>query len=147
MRVNVSTPYSVRYNHHREECPMKTMLRLTLVALLMFVTVPVLSGEAVQMWSCSMEDTTTEEQVHEAAKKWLAAAKKIPGGENLKAFVYFPIAVVATGETDFIFMVSAPTFEEWGKFWDNYLKADLESDTQDLFFCPDSVLWEAIRVQ
>jgi len=128
---------------------MNTIVRLMLVALLVVVAVPAYAGEAVQMWKCSLEEGTTEEQVEASAKTWLKVAKKIPGGENLKAYVYFPIAVNATGETDFMFMVVAPTFEEWGKFWDNYLKADaaeLEAH-QELFVCPDSVVWEAIKVE
>lgn len=129
---------------------MNTTVRLVLVALLILAAVPAYSGEAVQMWKCSFEGDTTEEQVEASAQAWLKAAKKLPGGENLKAFVYFPIAVNATGETDFMFMVVAPTFEEWGRFWDNYLKADgedLEAENHELFVCPDSVVWEAIKVE
>lgn len=129
---------------------MNTIVRLMLVALLIVVAVPAYSGEAVQMWKCSLEGDTTEEQVEASAQAWLKAAKKLPGGENLKAYVYFPIAVNATGETDFMFMVVAPTFEEWGRFWDNYINADsadLETHEKGLFVCPDSVVWEAIKVE
>ena len=88
--------------------------------------------------------------VKEAASKWLAAAKKVKGGERLEAHVFFPIAVNATGEMDLMYVIKAPTFEEWGRFWDNYAgseAAKLEVQNHEYVVCPDSVVWEAIEVE
>jgi hypothetical protein len=130
---------------------MNTTLRLLLVALLLVVAIPAYSGEAVQMWKCEMDEDTTEEQVEAHAQAWLTAAKKIEGGASLKAFVYFPVAVNSVGDTDFMFIVVAPSFAEWGKFWDNYLTSDefaeVEKLHQDLIACPDSAVWESIAVK
>jgi hypothetical protein len=119
---------------------------LVLVAL--FVAAPGFAGDAVQMWKCEMVDDTTEEQIEAHAAQWLKAAKKLEGGENLEAYVYFPIAVNATGEMDFMYIVVAPSFEEWGKFWDNYSDSDAaEAENHELSVCPDSVLWESFKVK
>jgi hypothetical protein len=129
---------------------MKRTVLWTLVLLVLFVAAPGYSGEAVQMWKCEMDDVITEDQVEEHASKWLAAAKKLPGGADLQAFVYFPIAVNSTGEMDVMYVVVAPSFAEWGKFWDAYGDsdaADIEEDAQEMIVCPDSAVWESVRVK
>ena len=80
----------------------------------------------------------------------MAAAKKVDGGANLKAHIYFPVAVNATGDTDVWFVLTAPSFAEWGKFWDAYPDsdaADIEEDAHEVIVCPDSVLWESVEVK
>ena len=129
---------------------MKLTVRWMLVLLVLFVAAPAFSGEATQMWRCEMEDGATEEAVQAGAQKWLKAAKKLNGGENLEAYVYFPVAVNATGEMDLMFVVVAPSFEEWGKFWDAYEDseaAEIENQNNALVICPDSVLWESIKLE
>lgn len=129
---------------------MKRTVLWTLVFALMFVAAPAYSGEAVQMWKCEMDDNATEADVQAGAQEWLKAAKKLNGGENLEAYVYFPVAVNATGEMDFMFIVVAPTFEEWGKVWDAYAgseAAEIENQNNEIVICPDSVVWESIKVK
>ena len=107
-------------------------------------------GEATQMWRCEMEDDATEAQIMEGARKWLAAAKKIKGGENFEVTVLFPIAVNATGEMDLMLIVTAPTFKEWGEFWDGYENSEaakIENENHELVVCPDSVVWEAMKAK
>jgi hypothetical protein len=129
---------------------MNTIVRLMLVFMLMIVAAPAYSGEAIQMWKCEMDDDTSEEEVKAMAREWLTAAKKIKGGERLEAYVYFPVAVNAIGEADVWFVVVAPSFEEWGKFWDNYPNsqaAEMEERHNEKIVCPDSALWESIKVE
>ena len=119
-----------------------------LALVMMIVASPVFAGEATQMWRCEMDDDATEEQIEAHAAQWLKAAKKVEGGENLEAYVYFPVAVNATVEMDFMYIVVAPTFEEWGKFWDNYKDSEAaKMENHELSVCPDSVLWESIKVK
>jgi hypothetical protein len=129
---------------------MKTMTRVIFISLLLIVAVSAYSQECVQMWKCEMNDETTEEMVIKMAHEWLNAAKKVKGGENFKAFVYFPVAVNATGEMDIMFIIVAPSFEEWGRFWDNYqgsAVAELEMKQAEWIVCPDSVVWEATEIK
>ena len=58
---------------------------------LVVVAMPAFSAVPMQMWSCEMEDGTTEEDVMAGAKEWLEAVKEIEGGENLKVQVFFPV--------------------------------------------------------
>lgn len=129
---------------------MKTLTRTLILLVMLCVAAPVFAGDAVQMWRCEMEDEADEEMVEAHAKAWLAAAKKLDGGANLEAFVLFPVAVNATGQMDFMFVVKAPNFSEWGQFWDSYVDseaADMDEDANKLFVCPDSVLWDSFVVE
>lgn len=128
---------------------MKSLLGLLIVAVLVFGAAPALSQEAVHVWSCELEDDVSEDSVDEYAEKWLAAAKKVEGGANLKAYVYFPIAGTPPGDGDVLFVVVAPSFAEWGKFWDNYddsEAADIEDMQREFIACPDSALWESFKI-
>jgi hypothetical protein len=122
-----------------------------MLALIMVVAAaPAFSGDAVQMWRCEMDDDATEAQVKAMAQEWLEAAKKLDGGEGLEAFVLFPVAVNATGEMDVMFVVVAPSFQDWGKFWDAYggsPAAALERQHEEAVVCPDSVVWESFKVE
>jgi len=129
---------------------MNKTVRLMLVLALVFVAAPAFSGEAVQMWSCEMDDDASEAQVKARAQDWLKAAKELPGGENLQAFVLFPVAVNAMGEIDVMFVVVAPSFAEWGKFWDAYADSPanaIDELNKDDVVCPDSVLWESFKME
>ena len=82
--------------------------------------------------------------------KWFEAAKKLNGAANMEAYVYFPVAVNATGENDGMFVVTTPTFEDWGKFWDAYEgseAADIEVENEEMIVCPDSAVWESTKVK
>ena len=128
---------------------MKVIVGLMLVFMLMIVAAPAYSGVALQMWKCEMNDDTSEEEVVAMKQEWLKNARKMKGGERLEAYVYFPVAVNAIGEADFFFVVVAPTFEEWGKFWDNYAgsPADAVDKRNEKVVCPDSVLWESVKIK
>ncbi len=129
---------------------MKRTVLWTLALLVLFVAAPGFAGEATQMWKCEMEDGATEEAIKDRAQTWLEAAKKLDGGENLKAYVFFPVAVNAVGEMDMMFIVIAPSFTEWGMFWDSYANSPvnvIDEHGKDLVICPNSVLWESFPVK
>jgi len=129
---------------------MKTIVGLMLVFMLMIAAAPAYAAEATQMWKCELDDDATEQEVIAMAGEWVKAAKKIKGGERIEAHVYFPVAVNAIGEADVWFVVTAPSFEEWGKFWDNYggsEAAALEKQQNEKVVCPDSALWESIKIK
>jgi hypothetical protein len=111
---------------------------------------PAAAGKATQMWRCELDDDATEDQVVEAAEKWLAAAKTMNGGKDLEAFVYFPIAVNDSGQSDMFFVVRAPSFKAWGMFWDGFKDspaAKLDKGNRDFIVPTDSGLWESIKVE
>ena len=129
---------------------MKTKILWTLVLAMAIASAPAFAGEAVQMWKCEMEDTTTEAQVIRGAEAWLAAAKTMKGGQNIQAYVYFPVAVNMTGNSDVMFVISTPTFTEWGQFWDGYngsQAAKVDKANEAFVVCPDSAVWELVKVK
>ena len=102
------------------------------------------------MWRCELDDDATEAQVMKGAQEWLAAAKTMKGGQNLEAYVNFPIAVNATGEMDLVFTLVAPSFSEWGEFWDGYGDSpaeEVDEKNDEFVICPDSALWESSKVK
>ena len=127
---------------------MKTIMQLIFVSIFMLVTTPSYSGVAAQMWKCEMVADTSEEDVEKMAQDWLKAAKQVEGGEKLEAYVYFPVAVNVTGATDLMFVVVAPSFESWGKFWDRYPDSEAaKAEDKNKIVCPDSALWESKKVK
>jgi len=125
---------------------MKMKLLAILGLLMMLASGPVFAGKAMQMWNCGMEDDVTEAQVKAQAKEWVKEARKVDGGENLEAYMLFPVAVNAAGDTDLVLVVTMPTFAEWGKFWDAYPNSDIAAHEQGLIFCPDSVVWQSVKL-
>ena len=130
---------------------MNTMMRWALVSALLsmsaLVAAPAGAAEAMQMWKCEFGEDTTEEQVEAHAQEWLKAAKQSEGGAGFKAYVLFPVAVNVVGQTDFMFVVTAPSFGDWGKFWDGYKDSPgAQAENKSGSSCPHSALWEAVRV-
>ena len=129
---------------------MKIMLGLVFVAVLVIVAAPAYSGEAMQMWKCELDEDVTEQQVLDMAQEWLKAAKTMKGGEQLKAYLYYPIAAKLPGKTDLFFLVVAPSAAAWGAFWDGYKNSPAEKvdmDNRDLVICTDSALMESVEVK
>jgi len=129
---------------------MKMMIRMMAIAMLMAVAVPAYSADAaMQYFKCQQEDGATDEQLEAQASAWLKAAHGMKGGENLKAYLNFPV-VAQMGEYDFFFVIVAPSLAEWGEFMANYSGSDVEQvddEFEKLAVCPDSVLFEGVKVK
>ena len=126
---------------------MSTALRLIIVSLLLMVAVPAWSVTAVAVYTCEQDDSASEDDIIAVTESWLKAARSMKGGENIEAYVMFPVAVTM-GESDFLFIVSAPSLGEWGAFMDSYegsAAADEDKKYADLADCPDSALWESFK--
>ena len=129
---------------------MKKVMGLMLVLALLVAVVPAYSAQVTQVFSCEEEDEATESGLKAVAKEWLEAAKTMKGGENLELSLFFPVAVDKTGEIDFLMVVTAPSFEEWGKFWDGYEgspASKVDQGSASLAICPDSALWEEVEIK
>jgi len=128
---------------------MKKFMLLMLASMLMVVAGPAWSDEAVHILKCEQDEETTDEQVEIISAEWLKAANQIKGGENLHLRLNFPVAANA-GETDFLIIVTAPTFAEWGAFMDNYAGSGAEKiddKYQDDLDCGDGSLWESVKIE
>jgi hypothetical protein len=124
---------------------MKSMIQFMIIAILLMVTAPAFAGSAVSVYNCQQADDASEEDVIATANAWLADAKGIKGGENLQVRVMFPVAATL-GDNDFLFVVIAPSFTEWGVFQDAFTgsaSADDDKKYSNIAQCNDSALWES----
>jgi hypothetical protein len=127
---------------------MKTIFRLTIISVLMLVAAPTWADEVVHVYQCVQEDESNEDALAEIASEWLAAARKLEGGENIEVHVHFPVAA-DLGEVDFLFVVITPSFAEMGMFLQAYQDSPLEEIDdrfQELASCPNSSIWDSIVV-
>jgi hypothetical protein len=84
------------------------------------------------------------------AAKWLKVAKTLKGGENLKVYIRHPVAA-SSDDIDFKFVLTTPTFAEWGEFTDAYEGADsiaaVDDDFEVIADCNDSAVWEGDEIK
>jgi len=128
---------------------MKTVKRLMLISALMMASSLAWSGEAVLVLSCEQGDDASEDDVTAVVAEWLAEAKQVKGGENLNAFAMFPVAATM-GVYDLMVIITAPNFEEWGRFIDAYEgneASEVDNKFADTVICPDSALWESLNAE
>ncbi len=128
---------------------MKKLMLLLFVSTLMMVAGPAWSDEAVHILTCEQDDDTSDEKVEAISAEWLKAAKAVKGGENLHLRLNFPVAAKA-GEVDFLIILTAPSFAEWGAFMDNYAGSaaeGLDEKHKDDLDCGDGSLWESVKIK
>ena len=81
---------------------------------------------------------------------WLKAARKTKGGENMNVGIRFPIAEGAQGQGDFRFVITTPTFAEWGAFTDAYEGSEVAKVDEkfgNLADCGQSTIWEGMMIK
>jgi hypothetical protein len=126
---------------------MKTVIRLMQISLMLMISTQAWAGGAVHVLSCEQGDDASEDDVIAVVAEWLAGAKQVKGGENLNAFAMFPMAATM-GNYDLMVVITAPNFEEWGRFVDAYEghePSEVDRKFADTIICPDSALWESFN--
>ena len=134
---------------------MKTFTRSILVALFLVIAAPAYSisgSQVLQIFVCEFVDDVDEEvsddQVLDLATAWLKAAKKMEGGANMGLVIRFPIAEGDGVKGDFTWVISTPTFAEWGAFTDAYEGSAVSKVDDQLFDnladCGQSTIWEGM---
>ena len=130
---------------------MKTFARLAIVSLLLMIAAPISAQmQAIQIFNCEFNGDTEIDDVVALASKWVKAAKATKGGENVNAYIRFPIAEGKSNEGDFRFVITAPSFAEWGAFTDSYEEsaaADVDDEMDNLVDCGESTIWEGMQVK
>ena len=127
---------------------MKKIIRLMLVPMLMILTAPAFSAPVSMFLRCGQDDEASRKDLETVASKWLKVAKGMKGGENLEVYLHFPV-VAQMGETDFAFVLVAPSIMEWGVFMDGYEGSEaqkLDKEWDELATCADSALWKTVKV-
>jgi len=126
---------------------MKVLTRLLAVSIFAILAFPAYANP-IQFWHCEMDDEASEDDVLNGMEEWLAAARKLPGGESLEVKVLFPVVVASDGDYDVWITKSMDSFESWGKFWDAYPESDageIEDSHTEIYLCPDSVLFQSTK--
>jgi hypothetical protein len=131
---------------------MKTFTRSILVSLLLIIAAPAYSisgSQVLQIFVCEfVDDKVSDDQVLELATAWLKAAKQMEGGANMGLVIRFPIAEGDGVKGDFTWVITTPTFTEWGAFTDAY-EGSAASKVDDQLFdnladCGQSTIWEGM---
>ncbi len=129
---------------------MKKIIIASLTASVMFLfTAPAYADSIVQLWSCKLNDGKTAADVVAASSVWLKAAKTNEGGEDIEAFVEFPIAA-NTGDDDFTFVLVVADTKTWGVFNHDYLDSpagEAEEAWGEVATCSVSSLWESVEIE
>ena len=102
----------------------------------------VFAAPAIQVWDCAFKEGVEEDVLVEHAPKWLEAARKVDGGENLQGRIFFPVAIPSSAHTDVKVVLRWPTFSEYGRFWDAYPESDAAELEGKALDCAGSALWE-----
>ena len=131
---------------------MKTFTRSILVALFLIIATPAYSisgSQVLQIFVCEfVDDKASEDKVMELAAAWLKAAKQMEGGANMGLVIRFPIAEGDGVKGDFTWVISTPTFAEWGAFTDAYEGSAVSKVDDQLFDnladCGQSTIWEGM---
>jgi hypothetical protein len=116
--------------------------------MIMAFAAPAYAAQAVQIFACEIDDELTEDELETRSSAWLAAAKTVKGGENLRAFLHHPVAA-KMDNGDVMLLIVAPSIAEWGTFWDNYKNSaadKLDQKNPDVA-CPNSFLFEAVEIK
>ena len=128
---------------------MNKMTRFLLISVLMIFAAPAYSS-AIQLFNCELNGDATGEDVTVMASKWLKVAKTLKGGENLKIYIRHPVAA-SSDDIDFIFVLTTPTFAEWGEFTDVYEGSDsitaVDDEFEKIADCADSSVWEGDEIK
>ena len=128
---------------------MKTIIRLVVVSLMMVIAAPAYSESFSTFLKCEQDDEASSQDLQAVASKWLKAAKQMKGGDKLEVYLHFPV-VAQMGETDFAFVLVAPSLAEWGVFMDGYPGSAAQSfdkEWDELAACPDSALFRSIKIK
>ncbi len=129
---------------------MKKIIIASLTASVMFLFIaPAYADAIVQKWNCKRLVGTTKDDVIAATSVWLKAAKKNEGGEDVKAFLEFPIAA-DTVDGDFTFMVVFPDTKIWGDFSHDYADSPAgaaEEAWYEVATCLGSSIWESVEFE
>lgn len=129
---------------------MKKIIIASLTASVMFLfTAPVYADSIEHQWNCKRLVGTTKDDVIAATSVWLKAAKTNEGGENVKAFLKFPIAA-DTVDGDFTFVVVFADTKAWGDFSHDYADSpagEAEGAWYEVATCLGSSIWESVEFE
>lgn len=129
---------------------MKKKLTALLTASLVFLfTAPAHADSVLQIWNCKLNDGKTGAELMAVSSAWLKAAKTMDGGEDIEAFVDFPIAA-NTGDGAFSWVMVLADAKTWGIFnneYDGSPAAKVDEEFGEIATCKSSSIWQSVAVE
>lgn len=127
----------------------KFLAALAASVMLLFGTSAV-ADSVLHIWECDLNDGMTGDDAVTASAAWLAAAKKLPGGEELEVYVEYPIAAAA-GDGRFNFVLVVADEATWGTWYgaddDDSGMAEANAAWTEVAACSGSSLWFSVKVE
>ena len=136
-------------HHHRRITRKKRPLVTSTVLLMLLFAESAFADSVVQVWTCTLRDGKTGEELIAVSEAWLKAAKTMDGGAELQGFLEFPLAATA-GSGGFNFVLVAADAKTWGLFNNDYQDspaADADEAWNEVAECSASSLWDSIDLE
>lgn len=89
---------------------MKKVITIMLASLLLSVSGFALADPVTEVWTCTLNEGNTAEEVQAIGKKWVAAVRKITGNDEITSS-YVTSVVGDTG--NFLWVDTYPSLEVW----------------------------------
>ena len=129
---------------------MKKVIIASLTASVMFLfTAPAYADSIVHLWSCKLNDGKTGDDVIAASSVWLKAAKGNEGGEDVEAFLEFPIEA-DTGDDDFTIVLVFADRKTWDTFYHDYPNSpagEAEKAWDEVATCTGASVWASVEIE
>jgi hypothetical protein len=103
----------------------------------------------VDRWSCQLNDDKTPADLVAASSVWLKAARSNEGGEDLEAFLEFPIEA-DTGGDDFTSVLVFADRKTWGAFYYDYPNSpagEAEKAWGEVATCTGASAWASVELE
>lgn len=141
-------PTSTEGENKKKGKTMKNTVAL-LTTLLAFTFAGTAYGDAVvQHWTCTLKDDKAPAELIEASSRWLEAARRNENGDDIRAFVEYPIAVDSVD--NFTFVVVFPDTKAWGAFNHNYPETpagQADEAWSEVATCSSSSIWGQVEIE
>lgn len=99
------------------------------------------------VYSCSLEDGVTFEQLMKYEKGYVAELKKLDGGEKFTASISTPIAAEAEQGKDFVWVGISPDWTSYAKMTEAYMESKSAQKAAGKFTgiasCDSSSIWQS----
>jgi len=110
---------------------------------------PTDADSIVDRWNCQLNNDKTSADLVAASSVWLKAAKSNEGGEDLEAFLEFPIEA-DTGDDDFTIVLVFADRKIWDTFYHDYPNSpagEAEKAWGEVATCTGASVWASVEIE
>ena len=114
-----------------------------------FAEPPTDADSIVDRWNCQLNNDKTPADLVAASSVWLKSAKSNEGGEDLEAFLEFPIEA-DTGDDDFTIVLVFADRKTWDTFYHDYPNSpagEAEKAWGEVATCTGASVWTSVKIE